>query len=330
MKAIRMHEPGEPEVLKLEDVAMPEPGTGEVLVEVALAGVNYADTGMRRGMFHGPGASEMPITPGFEVAGTVAKLGDGVEELEEGVRIVAVLEGKGYAEYAVVSTASLVKIPEGVDFLQATALLVQGITAHGVLHDSARIQPGESVLVQAAAGGVGTLAVQLAKLAGAEPVVGTASTEEKRTLAESLGAGRTVDYTRDGWIEEVLESTGGRGVDVVLESVGGEVGEQAYGCLAPLGRLVTFGAAAGKGMAPPDMWQLNMRGQTVSGYGGPWLRPGAAERAREDISAYLRSGKLEVVKGASFPLEKASESHRAIESRATVGKVFLTTESYET
>ena len=324
MRAIRMYEPGEPEVLKPEDVTVPEPGMGEVLVKVALAGVNYADTGMRRGMFHGPDSEGMPITPGFEVAGTVAALGEGVEELEEGARVVAVLGTGGYAEYAVAPAGSVVEMPDGVDFLQATALLVQGITAYGVLHDSARVQPGDSVLVQAAAGGVGTLAVQLAKLAGAQMVIGTASTGEKRDLAESLGADRTVDYTRDDWAQEILEATGGQGVDVVLESVGGEVGEQAYSCLAPLGRLVTFGAAGGKGMAPPDMWQLNMNGQTVSGYGGPWIRPGAADKAREEISGHLRSGELKVVEGPSFRLQEAADAHRAIEGRATVGKVVLT------
>lgn len=323
MKAIMMHEPGEPEVLVLEDVETPEPGPGEVLIEVALAGVNYADTGMRRGMFHGPGAAAMPITPGFEVSGTIVELGEDVEGFEEGSRVVAVLETGGYAEYAVAPVNSVVKVPEGVDYLQATALLVQGITAYGVLHDSARVQPGESVLVQAAAGGVGTLAVQLAKLAGAETVIGTASTPEKRDLAEFLGADQTVDYTQDGWVEEVLEATGGRGVDVVLESVGGEIGSQAYGCLAPLGRLVTFGAAAGEGMATPDMWQLNMQGQSVSGYGGPWIRPGAAGRAREDIFGYLTSGELRVVEGPSFGLEEAAGAHRAVEGRVTVGKVAL-------
>lgn len=318
-----MHEPGEPEVLKLEEVASPEPGPEEVIVRVELAGVNYADTGMRRGMFHGPGSEEMPITPGFEVAGTVAAPGDGVEGLEEGARVVAVLGAGGYAEYAIAPAESVVQVPDGVDFLQATALLVQGITAYGILHDSARVQPGESVLVQAAAGGVGTLAVQLAKLAGAETVIGTASTEEKRNLAESLGADRTVDYTMEGWVEEVLEETDGRGVDVVLESVGGEIGERAYGCLAPLGRLITFGAAGGAGMAPPDMWQINMKGHTVSGYGGPWIRPGAADKARNDISNYLRSGELRVVEGPSFELNEAAEAHRAVEGRTTVGKVVL-------
>lgn len=325
MKAIQMREPGGPEVLRLEEVETPTPGAGEVLVKVALAGVNYADTGVRRGMFHGPGDGKPPLTLGFEVLGTVAAAGEGVAGPTEGSRVAAVLPSGGYAEYAVAPAGALVEVPNGVSFEDASSLLVQGLTAYGVLHDSARVQRGESVLVQAAAGGVGTLAVQLAKLAGAGTVVGTAGSAEKRELAMSLGADLAVDYGRDGWPEEVVEATGGRGVDAVLESVGGEVGARAYECLAPLGRLVTFGAASGEGLRPPDMWQLNLKGQIVSGYGGPWIRPGAAQRAREAISAYLKEGALEVIVGRTFPLAAAVEAHRAVEGRAVAGKVLLAT-----
>lgn len=171
---------------------------------------------------------------------------------------------------------------------------------------------------------MGTLAVQLAKLAGAGTVVGAAGSRGKLDLALSLGADRAVDYTREAWVDEVLEATGGQGADVVLECVGGDLGARAYECLAPLGRFVTYGAAGGEGLRMPDMWQLNLKGQTVGGYGGPWIRPGAAQRAREDISGFLRDGTLRVVEGASFPLEDAPEAHRAIEERRTVGKVLLT------
>jgi len=312
--------------LQLAEIEKPSPGPGEVLVAVEVAGVNYADVGTRMGMFHGPEEAGFPITPGFEVAGTVAALGEGVEGVAEGARVVAVLGGGGYAEYAVAPEQALVEVPEVVDLVDATAaLLVQGITAYGVLHDSARVQEGESVLVQAAGGGVGTLAVQFAKLAGAGTVIGTASSEEKRRLALELGADHAIDYTQDGWTDEVLAATGGQSVDVVLESVGGEIGSKAYGALAPLGRLVTLGAASGGGIEPPDMWQLNLKGQTVSGYGGPWIRPGAAARAREAITGYLTSGKLRVARGPSFPLVEAAEAHRAIEERRSQGKVVLTT-----
>ncbi|CAA9477697.1 MAG: Quinone oxidoreductase [uncultured Rubrobacteraceae bacterium] len=324
MRAIVVDEPGVPDVLHLEEVKTPEPGPGEVLIEVAVAGVNFADVGLRAGMMGGPHALELPYTPGFEVAGVVAALGEGTGGFEEGERVAAVLPAGGYAEYAVAPAGSVVRIPDGVGFADASALLVQGLTAYGVLHDSARVGEGDAVLVMAAGGGVGTLAVQLAKLAGAGTVIGAAGSRGKLDLALSLGADRAVDYTAENWVDEVLEATGGRGADMVLECVGGEVGARAYECLAPLGRLVTYGAAGGEGLRPPDMWQLNLRGQTVGGYGGPWIRPGAAARARKAISGFLRDGSLRVVVGASFPLEEAAEAHRAVEGRRTSGKVVLT------
>jgi NADPH:quinone reductase len=324
MRAIFVDEPGGPEVLRLEDVEIPQPGPEEVLIEVAVAGVNFADVGMRAGMMGGPHAFEPPYTPGFEAAGVVAALGEGTEGVAEGDRVAAVLPAGGYAEYAVAPAGSVVRIPDGAGFADASALLVQGLTAYGVLHDAARVGDGDAVLVMAAGGGVGTLAVQLAKLAGAGTVIGAAGRRGKLDLALSLGADDAVDYTGGGWVDEVLEATGGRGVDVALECVGGELGARAYECLAPLGRLVTYGAAGGEGLRPPDMWQLNLKGQTVGGYGGPWLRPGAAGRAREEISGHLRSGSLKVVVGGSFRLEDAPEAHKAIEERRTSGKVLLT------
>ena len=310
MKAIRVHEPGGPGVLLLEDIEAPEPGEGQVLIKVEVAGVNYADTGMRGGMRFGPHQAEMPLTPGFEAAGTVAALGEGVEAPPEGTRVAAVLESGGYAEYAVADEGMIVQVPEEVGFHAASAaLLVQGITAYGVLHDAARLEKGESVLVQATAGGVGSLAVQFARLAGAGTIVGTAGSADKRDLVSSLGADHAVDYGREDWTEQVIEATGGKGVDVVLESVGGEAGTQAFECLAPLGRLVMFGAASGRPMPPPDLMQLNIQGQTISGFGGPWLRPGRALTAREEISRYLRNDSLRVV-GPSFPLAEAAEAHR--------------------
>ena len=324
MRAIVVKEPGAPDVLGLEEVEAPRPGPGEVLIEVAVAGVNFADVGMRAGMMGGPHAVEFPYTPGFEVAGVAAAVGEGAEGVTEGDRVAAVLPAGGYAEYAVAPAGSVVRIPAGVDFAGASALLVQGLTAHGVLHDGARVGPDDTVLVMAAGGGVGTLAVQLAKLAGARAVVGAAGSREKLDLALSLGADHAVDYSGEGWADEVLAATGGRGATVVLECVGGDVGARAYECLAPLGRLVTYGAAGGEGLRPPDMWQLNLKGQTVGGYGGPWLRPGAAARARGEISRYLTEGSLRVVHGASFRLGEAPEAHRAVEERRTSGKVLLT------
>jgi NADPH2:quinone reductase len=309
----------------LRDAPEPEAGEGEVLIRVEVAGVNYADTGVRAGMMFGPHAHELPVTPGFEVAGTVAALGEGVEGPGEGTRVVAVLDSGGYAEYAVAGAESVVEVPDGVSLEAATAaLLVQGITAYGVLHDAGSLAAGESVLVQAAAGGVGTLAVQLARLAGARTVIGTAGSEEKRSLVRSLGADQAVDYGENGWPDKVLQATDGRGVDVVLESVGGEAGARAFESLATLGRLVMFGAASGKPMPPPDLMRMNVQGQTVSGFGGPWIRPGRAQAARREISGHLQTGELEPVIGLSLPLAEAAEAHRALESRQTTGKILLT------
>lgn len=323
MKAVRIHETGGPEVLTPEEVDTPSPGPGELLIQVSVAGVNYADTGLRRGMFHGGGAP-LPMIPGFEVAGTVAALGEGVDGPAEGTRVAAVLDSGGYAGYAVADAGSVVEVPEGVDFGAASgALLVQGITAYGVLHDAGQVAAGDSVLVQAAAGGVGSLAVQLAKLAGAETVIGTAGSQEKREFAKSLGADYAIDYHGENWPDEVLEATGGRGADVILESVGGSSGARTYECLAPLGRLVSFGVASGEPLQPPDMWQLSLNGQSVNGFGGPWIRPGRAAAARKEISTYLQNGKLQVPIGKTFPLDEAAEAHSAIEGRATMGKVLL-------
>jgi len=326
MKAIRVQAPGGPEVLKLEEVETPRPGPGQVLIKVAAAGVNYADTGLRRGMAFGPHAATYPLTPGFEVAGTVAARGEGVTTPAEGARVAAVIDDGGYAEYAVAGPDRLWEIPAAIDFATATALLVQGLTAYGVLHDAARVQPGESVLVQAAAGGVGSLAVQLALLAGAAPVLGTAGGAHKCDLVRGLGA-EPIDYTQEDWANKIRAATGGRGVDVVLDAVGGEAAAQAFGALALFGRLVTFGGASG-GMLPLGdiMMPLAVRGLSLVGFGGPWVRPGRAAVAHEALDRYVEEGRLRVIIGASYPLAAAADAHRALEGRATTGKVVLTVE----
>ena len=327
MHTIRIHQPGGPEVLQLDELPTPAPGPGELLIKVAVAGVNYADLGMRAGMRFGPHQIDLPFTPGFEVAGTIAELGPGVDAPAIGARVVAVLDAGGYAEYAVATPDKLMIIPDGIDFITAlTVFLVQGLTAYGVLHDAARIQPGESVLIQAAAGGVGSLAVQLARLAGARPVIAAAGSAGKRELALQLGAHHAIDYTRADWGGEVRALTGGRGVDVVLESVGGQVGAQSFQALAPLGRFIMFGASSGPIMPPLDLMQLNVLGQTVTGFGGPWIRPGAAARARAALAEYLAQDQLTIVRGASFPLAEAAAAHRAIAERGTTGKVILLVE----
>ncbi len=234
MKAIRINETGGPEVMHLEEIETPVPGEGEVLIKVAAVGVNYADLAQRQGAYLT--RTRTPMTLGVEVAGTVAELGPGVRTPAEGSRVVAYVNG-GYAEYAVAQATTVIPIPPNLDFIQAAAFPVQGLTAYQLLRESAHIQPGESVLVHAAAGGVGTLAVQLAKLMGAGIVAGTASNSSKLDLIRKLGADAAINYTEENWVEQVKNATRGQGTDIILEMVGGEIAEQSLKCLAPFGSV---------------------------------------------------------------------------------------------
>ena len=321
MQAIRIHETGGPEVMLLEEVETPAPGQGEVLIKVAAAGVNYADLAQRQGAYLT--RTRTPMTPGFEVAGTIAALGPGVSAPAVGTRVIAFVNG-GYAEYAVASASTIIPIPENLDFAHAAAFAVQGLTAYQTLRESGRLQAGESVLVQAAAGGVGTLAVQLARLMGAGKVIGTASNEQKLDLVRRLGADAAINYTQDDWVEQVKKASGGRGVDVVLEVVGGAIAEQCLQCLAPFGRMVIIGAASGQSVQFSAI-QLMYKNLSVVGY---WLtarmsRPDHIAAATVELMQYLATGTLQIIVGQTFPLAEAAEAHRAIAARSTTGKVVL-------
>ena len=321
MKAIRIHETGDPEVMHLEEVEIPTPTQDQVLIKVAAAGVNYADLAQRRGAYLT--RTRTPMTMGFEVAGTIAAHGPGASAPPVGTRVIAFVEG-GYAEYAIASAATIIPIPDTLDFTHAAAFAVQGLTAYQTLRESGRLQPGESVLVQAAAGGVGTLAVQLARLMGAGKVIGTASNEQKLELVRSLGADAAINYTQDGWVEQVKKATGGRGVDIVLEVVGGSVTDQCLQALAPFGRLVVIGAASGE-RAQFSAVQLMYKNLSVVGYWlTSWLsRPDRIAAATIELMQYLASGNLQIIVGQTFPLADAAEAHRAITERRTTGKVVL-------
>lgn len=321
MLAIRIHETGGPEVLRLEEVETPTPAQGEVLVKIAAAGINYADLAQRNGAYLT--RTQTPMTLGFEVAGTIVEHGPGVNSPPVGTRVIAFVSG-GYAEYAIASASAVIPIPEGLDFTHAAAFAVQGLTAYQTLRESGRLAAGESVMVQAAAGGVGTLAVQLARLMGAGKVIGTASSEHKLELVRRLGADAAINYTQDDWVEQVKKATGGRGVDIVLEVVGGEVAEKSLQCLAPFGRLVVIGAASGQRPSFSGV-QLMYKNLSVVGY---WLtawmsRPDRIAAATAELMQYLAHGNLEIVVGHTFPLAQAAEAHRAIAERKTTGKVVL-------
>lgn len=323
MKAARFHQTGGPEVLVYEDVADPSPSAGEVLIRVEAVGLNFADVMRRRGDDY-PDPSPPPFILGAEVAGTIAALGAGVRGIELGTRVLATPGAGGYAQYICVPAATLIPVPPGVTAVQAAALVGHGLTAALSLRNAARLSEGESVLIEAAAGGVGSFAVQLAKLYGAGKVIAAASTPEKRAIAERLGADASVDYTAPGWADEVRALTGGRGVDVVLESIGGDTLGQALRAMAPFGRMVFLGQSSGK-TALVDPWQLTTPNRTVTGfYVGAYLAfPELVQATLGEIIGFISSGRLSLQVGTVLPLSHAAEAHRLLEGRKTTGKVVL-------
>ena len=322
MKAILAEEFGGPEVLRYAEVERPSPGEGEVLIEVEAAGVNYADTMRRRNRYLT--RQPLPFTPGSEVAGVVAGVGDGVEDVSEGDRVVTLLGTGGYAEYAVAPAAGLIPLPENLGFDEAAAVPLQGLTAYHIIKTSGALKEGESVLVHAAAGGVGTLAVQVAKLLGAGTVIATASSPEKLDLARSLGADVTIDYTEEDWPEKVREATDGKGADVILEMVGGDFPEKNLRCLNLFGRMVVYGAASGeRGTINPE--RLMKKCHSVVGF---WLvpvtsRPDLLVPSLREVLGWISSGDLQLTIGATYPLSEAAQAHADLEGRKTTGKLLL-------
>ncbi len=313
MRAIQITQFGGPEVLTPADLPDPVAPEGFVVVDVTAAGVNYADTHQAENSYLAP--AELPLVPGGEVAGTTP----------DGRRVVALVAGGGYAEKAVAHPAAMWEVPDGVSDAAALALVLQGTTAWHLLRTSAQLRSGESVVVHAAAGGVGTLAVQLAKRFGAGRVVGVASSPEKRELAERLGADATVDSGAEDLADALREANGGQKVDVVLEMVGGRTFEQSLDVLAPFGRLVHFGQAAREGARKVDPGFLMATSRAVVGF---WLvhmmrRPDLMTEAMQDMLGAVRSGELEPVVGGTYPLDEARRAHEDIRARQTTGKLVL-------
>ncbi len=322
MKAIKVEEFGEPGVLQHVDVGRPEPGEGEALIEVRSAGINYADTMRRRNQY--VEAQDLPFIPGSEVAGIVAEVGEGVDDVSAGDRVVTLLGTGGYAQYAVAPTQNLIPLPEELDFDNAAAIPLQGLTAYHCIKTSGALKEGESILVHAAAGGVGTLSVQVAKLLGAGTVIATASSEEKLDLARSLGADVLIDYTEEDWPEKVREATQGKGADIILEMVGADFPEKNLKCLNVFGRMVVFGAASGeRGTIVPAA--LMKRCHAVVGFYLPQImtRPDLFVPSLREVLAWISSGNLKLTIGATYPLDDAAEAHSDLEGRKTTGKLLL-------
>jgi NADPH2:quinone reductase len=313
MRAIQMSEYGGPEVLALVELPVPEPGAGEVLVRVARAGLNFADTHRRTNSYLSK--DELPLVPGSEVAG--------VRE-DTGERVVALLPRGGYAEYAVATGALTFPIPDGVCDETALALVLQGLTAWHLYRTCARVAAGESVVVHAAAGGVGSLAVQLGKPLGAGRVIATASTPAKRDLARELGADAAVDGAAEGLAERLVEANLGEPVDVVLEMAGGAVFDASLEALAPFGRLVTYGIASGEANTIRS-GSLMRHSRAVVGF---WFqhcldRPAMIDDALADLFERVRRGELRVVTGRAYPLDQAARAQTDLAARRTTGKVTL-------
>jgi NADPH2:quinone reductase len=311
VKAIRIREFGGPEVLEHTELPDPDPADGEVLVRVARAGVNFADTHVTRNDYLAE--QQLPLIPGGEVSGTTP----------DGSRVAALLMNGGYAEQVAVPQAALVPIPDQVSDDQAAAILLQGLTAHALIHHCARVQAGETVVVEAAAGGTGSIAVQLATRVGAR-VIALASTAEKRELATRLGADATVDSRTEDLREAILDANGGEQVEAVLEMSGGDDFEACLRTLAPFGRLVVFGNAS-RQENQVRSGHLLRNSRAVIGF---WLvhlfrRPELLREGIADLMGAVAAGELEVVIGGVYPLSEARRAHEELASRRTRGKLLL-------
>jgi NADPH2:quinone reductase len=322
VRAVQITQFGGPEVLRVVDIPAPVPTQGQVLIDVDSAGVNFADTHQIENSYLTP--QTLPLVPGGEVVGRVVG-----GELNDRRVVALTLSGGGYAEQAVSNPATVFPLPDDVPDAAALALVLQGTSAWHLLRSCGHLEQGESVVVHAAAGGVGTLAVQLAKQWGAGRVIATASSPEKRRLALDLGADVAVDVSDAQDAAQVrdrlVEANGGHGVDIVLEMTGGHVGDGSLAALAPWGRLVVYGMASRTPATPVPPAALMARTRSVTGF---WLahalrRPPGLTSAMEELLSLLRAGRLRPVTGGSYPLDGAVRAHQELLARTTTGKLVL-------
>jgi NADPH:quinone reductase len=320
MKAIRVHSPGGPEALRYEDVPEPEPKPGHAVVKVDAAGLNYIDVYYRSGLYK----AETPLTIGMEAAGTVTAVGANVTDVKVGDKVAYTGVPGAYAEYSVVPADRLIVLPPGLSTKHGAAAMLQGMTAHYLACSTWPLKPGDACLVHAAAGGVGLLLCQIAKMRGAR-VIGTVSTDDKAKLAREAGADQVILYTRQDFVEEVKRLTGGRGLQVVYDAVGKDTFDKGFSCLAPRGMMVLYGQSSGA-VGPFDVSRLGAGGSLF--LTRPSLNNHTATRAElvqraGEVLSWIRDGKLKLRTEFEFPLKDAAEAHRALESRRTTGKVLL-------
>jgi len=321
VKAVRVHANGGPEALVFEDVEIPRPGPGDVLVQIEASGVNFIDVQYRAGKYKPP---HLPFVDGMEAAGTVVEAGEGVTGVKPGDRVAYTMILGTYAEYQAVPAARVVALPDHVEFRSGAAVMLQGTTAHYLTHSTFPLNPGDTALVHAGAGGVGQLIIQVARKRGAR-VLATAGTEAKAELAREAGAEHAIIYTRQDFEAEVKRLTGGRGVDVVYDSVGKDTFDKSLNCLRPRGVLALFGFSSGA-VPPFDPAVLGAKGSLF--LTRPGLNQYIATRDElvsrtTDLFAWLKSGELRLPMETVFPLADAAKAHTELEARRTSGKLLL-------
>ena len=320
MKAIQIHNTGGPEVLKLADLPIPAPGPGQVLLRVEATGVNFIEIYFRKGVYK----AALPLTPGSEAAGTVEELGPGVTGFAAGDAVASVSVLGSYAEYALVPAASLVKVPEGLSMEQAAAAMLQGMTAHYLSHSTFALKAGDTALVHAGAGGVGLLLTQIAVRLGAR-VITTVSTTAKAELSREAGASDVILYTEQDFEAEVKRITGGKGVDVVYDSVGKTTFEGSLNCLRPRGLLALFGASSGP-VPPFDLIQLSGKGSLYITRPTLWHYLASREELEGragDVLGWAAKGELKLRTEHVYPLAEAAQAQIDLEARKTTGKILL-------
>jgi NADPH2:quinone reductase len=320
MKAIQIHETGGPEVLALAELPIPQPGPGQVLIRVEAVGVNFIEIYFRKGTYK----AALPLTLGSEAAGTVEELGPGVTGFAAGDAVASVGVLGSYAEYALASAAQLVKVPAGLSMQQAAAAMLQGMTAHYLSHSTWPLKAGETALVHAGAGGVGLLLTQMAARLGAR-VITTVSTAEKAKLSREAGAAEVILYTEQDFVEEVKRLTGGKGVDVVYDSVGKTSFEGSLNCLRPRGLLALFGASSGP-VPPFDLIQLSSKGSLFVTRPTLWHYVATREELEwraGDVLGWAAKGELKLRTEHVYPLAEAAQAQTEMEARRTTGKILL-------
>ena len=328
MKSILVKERGAADVLEVVELAKPTITADDILLKISTVGVNFADIMQHQGTY--PLQLPLPYTPGMEMIGTVESVGSEVRNIQIGERIAAIsFMGGGYAEYAVVKPQQIIPVPDNISDRQALALLIQGLTAYLLLSYSANIRSGESILVHAAAGGVGNLLVQIAKLMDAGDVFGTAGTTQKRDRIKTYGVDYAIDYNNLNWHEDILKITDGKGIDIILDPVGGSATAQNLSCLGVEGRFINYGWLSGDypSLTPKQCQTLLFKNQSVSGFAvnvAMERHPDIVDAAFKQLFNWVLEDKLKPVLDSVFPLEDAAKAHQAILNRETVGKVILT------